>query len=879
MDKSRYYGFWEAFFSGDTWYLSGPFLQMLGFGKTYSLKQAADFIVPDHYHNVADFIRSFKEAEPLSVSEKECHWKSKTGKIIRTQVSGQVIKTNEQGHPLHISFYTRETPLPDILPGTIQLAHEQFKNAFEHSAIGMALVGPDGTWLKVNKRISEITGYSEKELLQITFQEITHPDDLDIDLEGVRKLLNGIKDSYQIEKRYFHKKGPIIWVLLSVSLVRDHAGKPVHFISQIQDISGRKQTELLLKERDALLSKLSQQVPGTIYQYLIQPDGTPSFPFASEGIWDVYETTPAEVKNNASKAFERIHPDDIDAVVASITQSQNRLEQWNHDYRVNLPGKGLRWLRGSAQPEKLENGSYIWHGYIHDITEYKANEKELVQLHKQLEAILQSSTYVSIISTDTEGTITHFNKGAETLLGYKAGEMVGIQSPAIIHLEEEVLEYGREISDEFGYTIAGFDVFVARARQEGYDAREWTYRHKNGHTFPVQLVVTAMYNEAGHIIGFLGIATDISEIKEAQKALKLSEERWQFALEGSGDGIWDWNKQTNHVFFSNQWKSMLGFKPDEIENRLDEWKIRVHPDDLPQVFKDLEAHFDGKNPLFVSEHRLMCKDGNYKWILSRGKVIEWMEKGKPLRIIGTHTDLSGQKEKEMELLQSFDIISEQNKRLLNFAHIVSHNLRSHSGNIEMVLTLLNNKPEPEEQEHLIQNLNQISNNLSEAIVHLNEVVSIQTEINKQREPLNLHSYIEKTLDILAGEMQSVKAKVTNTVPEDTVIHYNPAYLESILLNLISNAIKYRHEDRNPEIEIQTRENNGSRTILIRDNGLGIDLKKHRDKLFGMYKTFHRNRDSRGIGLFITKNQVESMGGKIEVESQVNEGTTFKVILG
>ena len=97
--------------------------------------------------------------------------------------------------------------------------------------------------------------------------------------------------------------------------------------------------------------------------------------------------------------------------------------------------------------------------------------------------------------------------------------------------------------------------------------------------------------------------------------------------------------------------------------------------------------------------------------------------------------------------------------------------------------------------------------------------------------------------------------------------------------MISNAIKYRHEDRNPEIEIQTRENNGSRTILIRDNGLGIDLKKHRDKLFGMYKTFHRNRDSRGIGLFITKNQVESMGGKIEVESQVNEGTTFKVILG
>ncbi|MGB0177672.1 MAG: sensor histidine kinase, partial [Owenweeksia sp.] len=207
------------------------------------------------------------------------------------------------------------------------------------------------------------------------------------------------------------------------------------------------------------------------------------------------------------------------------------------------------------------------------------------------------------------------------------------------------------------------------------------------------------------------------------------------------------------------------------------------------------------------------------------------------------------------------------------------NLRSHSGNIEMMLTLLNNNPEPDEQEELIQNLNHISSNLSEAIVHLNEVVSIQTDINQQREPLNLYEYVQNTLKILAGEIQSVEASVDNGVPKDTIVNYNPAYLESILLNFISNAIKYRHPDRKPEIQIRSIPKNGSQTIVVSDNGLGIDLKKHKAKLFGMYKTFHRNKDSRGIGLFITKNQVESMGGKIEVKSEVNKGTTFSIALG
>ena len=135
-----------------------------------------------------------------------------------------------------------------------------FQNAFEHAAIGMALVAPDGSWLRVNRSVCQITGYSEDELLKRTFQDITHPDDLEHDVANVKKILAGEIDTYQMEKRYFHKNGSIIWVLLSVSLVRDKDGKPRFFISQIQDITRRKEGEEQLSEAAAEIEKLRGQL-------------------------------------------------------------------------------------------------------------------------------------------------------------------------------------------------------------------------------------------------------------------------------------------------------------------------------------------------------------------------------------------------------------------------------------------------------------------------------------------------------------------------------------------------------------------------------------------------------------------------------------------
>lgn len=136
---------------------------------------------------------------------------------------------------------------------------------------------------------------------------------------------------------------------------------------------------------------------------------------------------------------------------------------------------------------------------------------------------------------------------------------------------------------------------------------------------------------------------EIIEHKEAERKLKETEERWKFALEGAGDGVWDWNAETNKVYFSSNWKKMLGYSDDEISDNLDEWSSRIHPEDKDQCFSNLQKYLNGETSHYLNEYRMLCKEGSFKWILDRGKIVEKTTDGKPLRVIGTHTDIDNQK--------------------------------------------------------------------------------------------------------------------------------------------------------------------------------------------------------------------------------------------
>ncbi len=377
-------------------------------------------------------------------------------------------------------------------------------------------------------------------------------------------------------------------------------------------------------------------------------------------------------------------------------------------------------------------------------------------------------------------------------------------------------------------------------------------------------------------VHFYGKITDVTNFKQQELQLKLSEERFLFALEASSEGIWDLDVTTSKVFYSSQSMKMLEFDAHDTIDSINLWDDRVHPQDKNRYLTDIQLHIDNVTPYYENAQRVLTKSGEYKWILSRGKIIHRDENSNPLRIIGTHTDISAQKEKEEDLMKTLGIIGEQNSRLLNFAHIVSHNLRSHSGNIEMLLNIISDETDEDFIKESFNHLRTSSKSLSQTIEHLKELVEIQSDLVQKKENLNLNAYLGKTLDILAEDIKNNKVIIQNKVCAKETIVFNPAYLESILLNFTSNAIRYAHPDRAPVISYSLSANKYHKVLEIEDNGLGINLEKHGKKLFGMYKTFHKHKDSRGIGLFITKNQIEAMGGKVDVTSQVGIGTTFKI---
>lgn len=280
-------------------------------------------------------------------------------------------------------------------------------------------------------------------------------------------------------------------------------------------------------------------------------------------------------------------------------------------------------------------------------------------------------------------------------------------------------------------------------------------------------------------------------------------------------------------------------------------------------------------PILGRETTNKTKDGNTTTFLT-SKIPLIGGNGTVKGLVGISLDISDVKRKEEELRDLINVTSLQNKKLVNFAHIISHNLRSHAANFAMLLDFFVNERDTAEKNRLTNMLIEASDNLLETLENLNEVVAISANTNLNKKPVCLNKAVGKVVQSLSAFLKTNNAKIINDISKDVQVNVIPAYLESILMNFITNGVKYKEPSRSPILKLSTKVEKGNIVLSISDNGLGIDLKKYGDKLFGMYKTFHHHKDARGIGLYITKNQIEAMNGKVTTQSVVGKGTTFKI---
>lgn len=403
---------------------------------------------------------------------------------------------------------------------------------------------------------------------------------------------------------------------------------------------------------------------------------------------------------------------------------------------------------------------------------------------------------------------------------------------------------------------------------------EKRYIDKSGKIIWVNITVSPLWEKNEKPNNHITIVEDITKRRESEKLILESQQKIKDLIDSIDGVVWEGNSEEPGItYISKKSEEILGYTPEEWIADDYFWRKIIHPEDKDWVIKKSAECAKEKKP-FDSEYRMLHKNGNTVWV--RDIVSIYHESENSIKFRGILIDITKSKQFELDLNNSLTLVTEQNKRLLNFSHIVSHNLRSHTSNIQSLINLIEMSEDENEEEELLALLKSVSEALNETIDNLNDVVSIQTDITPVIEELSLNKYVNRTLDVLRDQIIKNEAEIRNNISDSVSVKFNPAYLESVLLNFISNSIRYKHPERKPVIELNSYLENNYQVLEIKDNGIGIDLKKNGDKLFGMYKTFTNNAASRGIGLFISKNQIDAMNGKIEVESTLNEGTTFKI---
>ena len=370
-----------------------------------------------------------------------------------------------------------------------------------------------------------------------------------------------------------------------------------------------------------------------------------------------------------------------------------------------------------------------------------------------------------------------------------------------------------------------------------------------------------------------GIFQDITESKNKSNLIALKEKELRATWDHSPNGMAIIGLDSILKSANRSLCSFLEYKESELLGL--KYSHLTHPDDKYGEASYVLEMFEGIRDNFEVEKRYISRTGKVVPCLVSVTMLR-DKTNAPVHFIANLTDISRLKKTQRENRLLLETTEDQNLRLLNFAHIVSHNLRSHAGNLEMLLQLLKEeRPTAIDNEYfpLIQNAVM---QLTETIHNLNEVASINTMVSNDLSPLNLLDFTNKALSSIAAQILETNAKFIIEIDKDIEIYGVAAYMDSILLNFFTNAIKYRQLNKVPIIKVNASKMADFTQLTIEDNGMGIDLKQHGHKIFGMYKTFHKHEDARGLGLFITKNQIDAIGGKVELTSKVGAGTKFTI---
>jgi PAS domain S-box-containing protein len=379
----------------------------------------------------------------------------------------------------------------------------------------------------------------------------------------------------------------------------------------------------------------------------------------------------------------------------------------------------------------------------------------------------------------------------------------------------------------------------------------------------------------------VGMMFDITARKQAEQALRENGELWKRALESTGDGVWDWDVPSGVEILSPACKALYGYADDELPDRAGALDELTHPDDVAGLRRDREAHLAGHTPSYVNEHRIRCKDGQWKWILSRGIVLTRDARGAPLRFIGTHTDITARKQAEALRFER-DRAAAADLAKSQFLSRVSHELRTPLNAILGFSQLLEIDPGAEERQldwtrHVLAS----GRHLLALMDDLLDLSSVQTgQLPMSTEAIELHPAVASVRAMLDGAAQAagVELRVELDGSPPLAVLADARRLRQVVSNLLSNAIKYNR--RGGWVQVGARRQGDTVELSVADSGIGL-ADEQVARLFNPFERVgaqHSGVQGSGLGLALTRELVQAMGGSVGVKSRVGEGSTFYVRL-
>ncbi|HEY9887507.1 MAG TPA: PAS domain S-box protein, partial [Candidatus Obscuribacterales bacterium] len=491
-----------------------------------------------------------------------------------------------------------------------------------------------GQNLYVNPAFERTWQLSQATLQQepLAFLSRVHPDDRDRLATELQAHWQAA-ENFEVEYRLLLPDGTIRWMRDRGTVIFDAAGHPTKMAGIATDITAAHQAAATLQQYERIIAASPDPV------CLVGRDYTYRLTNRAFRDWFVAGADPTGQAISTvfdPEFFTRISQPRIDRALQGETQVY---EEWAYNPRQPSP----QFISITYIPYYEADGTIS--GVIssaRDLTALKQTRDRLAHTTERLQLHIQNSP-LAVIEWDSHYRVQQWSAQAAAIFGWSAEEVMG-----------------RHFSE--------FPLFPATCLEGVYDHIETLLRSETHHQTVVSPNLTrdgqglccewynsALIDAAGNLVSVLSFVQDVTERHRTQAALKASEERWQLALLGSNEGIWDWQITTDELFYSPRWKGILGYGDDELSNTHEAWRSRVHPDDLALVNAAMRAHLTGQTAAYAVEYRMRHKSGDYVWILSRGRAI-FDPPGHPVRFVGSHTDVSDRKHAELALRSSQQLL-------------------------------------------------------------------------------------------------------------------------------------------------------------------------------------------------------------------------------